>query len=275
MSNITQLRLLIDTMLPLVEPTKSHEWTGPSEDQYFAFLQRSAVIRQWEALHAMIVLAESQSGHFGVTLLRPAYEELVWIKYLLSVPDDANQLVLLMAGRAVAKSVTRQEDHLGATVARNIGWTRREITAHRRKLTEINAELEAIGQRLGWSGSVLPSLAWLSHRVGKGDEYHYIYHATSRYVHFSPHELLRRVWGQHGTVTIDSSNFSDHWEEFSAYWSVHTFVRLLATVDSALLEGFAVISDDVNEHILKIIAKLEPIPIVTKIELESWPEPPP
>ena len=274
MSNLAQLRRLLDTMRPIIEPTKSHEWTGPSEDQYLAFLQRAVVIRQWEALHAISALADNQSGHFGVTFLRPAYEELVWLEYLLSVPDDANRLVLLLAVRALAQSVTRQADHLGATVARNIGWTRQEIAAHRRKLTEINAELQAIGQRLGWNDRVPPSFAWLSGRVGKRDEYRYLYHATSSYVHFSPHELLRRVWGQHGTVSVGSSSFALHWEEFSAYWSMHTFIRILSTVDWSLLEGFTALSEDVNEAVLQNLAELRPIPIVTTIELEPWLEPP-
>ena len=172
MSNLAQLRRLLDLMQPIVEPTKSHDWTGPSDDQYFAFLQRAVVVRQWEALHAISALADNQSGHFGVAFLRPAYEELVWLEYLLSVPDDANRLVLLLTVRAVAQSVvTRQADHLGATVARNLGWTLQEIAAHRRKLTEVNAELQAIGQRLGWSDRVLPTFDWLSRRVGKSDEY--------------------------------------------------------------------------------------------------------
>ena len=65
-----------------------------------------------------------------------------------------------------------------------------------------------------------------------------------------------------------------HWEEFSAYWSMHTFVQILSTVDSSLLEGLTALSDDVNETVLQIIAELRPIPIVTTIELEPWLEPP-
>ena len=84
MSNLAQLRRLLDIMQPIVEPTKSHDWTGPSEDQYFAFLQRAVVVRQWEALHAINALADNQSGHFGVTFLRPAYEELVLARNISS-----------------------------------------------------------------------------------------------------------------------------------------------------------------------------------------------
>lgn len=101
----------------------------------------------------------------------------------------------------------------------------------------------------------------------------YLYHATSSYVHFSPHELLRRVWGQHGTVSVGSSRFAHHWEEFSAYWSMHTFIRILSAVDLSLLEGLTALSNDVNEAVLEIIAELLPVPIVTTTELEPWHEP--
>ena len=150
--------------------------------------------------------------------------------------------------RAVAQSVTQQADHVGATIARGIGWTRAEIANHRRTLKNINKELETIDRRLRWKGGVTPTFRWLSTRAGRSNEYGFLYHATSSYVHFSPHELLRRVWGQHGTVAVGSSRFADHWADFSTYWSMHTFVQVLAVVDASLLEGLAALSDELNQN---------------------------
>ena len=226
------------------------------------------MVRQWEALHAIVALSDKQYAHFGVPLLRPAYEELIWLEYLLAIPEEANQVVLLLAMRTVAKSVTQPSDHLGITVAKNIGWTQQEVAAHKRALTEVNAKLKTIGKRIEWKSGIPPSFFWISNRVGRKNEYGFLYHATLSYVHFSPHELFRRVWGRHGAISVGSSNFAHYWEEFVAYWSINTFVQMLATVDESLFEG----DHEVNKTVLQIIQELELVPIITPSELQPWTE---
>ena len=271
MSNIDQLRRLLTAMREIVEPASQHAWTRPTDEQYFAFLQRAIVVRQWEALHAIVALSDKQSTHFGVTFLRPAYEELIWLEYLLANPKEANQIVILWARKSVAESVTQQAQHLGATVARKIGWSKREVAAQKSALTAINSQLSTIGRRIGWTGGIPPSFRWVSNQVGRADEYKFIYHATSSYVHFSPHELLRRVWGKHGTVSVSSTHFAEYWEEFAAYWAIHTFVRVVAALGDSLLD----LATDVDDTVLDIIEQLQPVPIIIPDELRPWPEPPP
>lgn len=270
MSNINQLRKFIQATDAIIEPARRHTWTRPTNEQYFAFLQRSVVVRQWEALHALAVLSDSDSAHFGVTLLRPAYEELIWIEYLVANSKDANRIVLLWAQKTISDSVTEQAQYLGGNVVRKLGWSKREVGANRRAANTIKAELATVGKRLGWPGTrIPPSFKWVSKQVGRANEYNFIYHATSSYVHFSPHELMRRVWGQHGTVSVSSSHFADYWAEFAAYWAIRTFVETLAALSDTLLAD----SREVDDAMLGIIEELRPVPIITPEELQPWPEP--
>lgn len=268
MSNVDQLRRMLTVLQSSIDPAKSYTWSGASRNQAFEMSKRAAVIRQWEALHAIIKLADAGHGHFGVPFLRPAYEELIWFKYLLSVPKESSSIVTAMAATGVAKSVNQQAEYLGADVMCEIGWTGRSLAKYQRAYTGENKRLKIVGKRLGWPKTP-PTFKWLSTTVGKEDEYGYIYHATSSFVHFSPHELLRRVWGHYGNVTIESSHFAKYWEEFAAYWAIHTFVQLI----SALGDVFPAEATEGDEALLEIIGELTPVPIVTMSELEGWPDP--
>jgi hypothetical protein len=65
---------------PVFEATKEHVWEGSIQEQQWPFFKRGVVQRQLEAMQAIMQMVDAGHGHFGVTLLRPAYEELVWLE---------------------------------------------------------------------------------------------------------------------------------------------------------------------------------------------------
>src|SRR5438094_5962425 len=81
---------------PIIEKAQDYRWEGSDLDQFWPFVRRAVIIRQFEALQATDVLIEAEYGHFGGLLLRPAFEELVWIEYLQHHLEIANQLVLAL-----------------------------------------------------------------------------------------------------------------------------------------------------------------------------------
>ena len=50
--------------------------------KYYEIVQRAALVRQREALDAVVTLCETGHSAFAVCLLRPAYEELLWLEFL-------------------------------------------------------------------------------------------------------------------------------------------------------------------------------------------------
>jgi hypothetical protein len=85
------------------------------------------------------------------------------------------------------------------------------LTALRSKKPEIPQKLKELGRRLSWpSRSVrdgkIPSTWFIA---GTNDDskrlYRFLYHATSRYVHFNAVELARRGWGKPGLLELSSS----------------------------------------------------------------------
>jgi hypothetical protein len=77
-------------------------------------------------------------------------------------------------------------------------------------------DIQALGKHLKWDRRTvdagrLPSISFLAKRVGEAKLYQFLYHASSRYVHYSPAELLRRAWGRTGSMSISSHHFADYW----------------------------------------------------------------
>jgi hypothetical protein len=255
----------------MIEPTADFEWAGSTDDQWWEFAKRSAIIRQQEAVETIIQLSEMRRGHFGVTLLRPAFEELVWIDYLGKNKSLANELIRELTRKELSDSLEAQSDFLSIHEMHSIGFTMRWVKRILPELTKSNDRLKVLGNRLGWrNGAVLPSMAFLCQKTGRAKDYNYIYQATSRYVHFSPHELLRRVWGTHGSVKISSSHFSQFWSDFALYWGLRILIETLCVSDISELRR---ISENVALEIKRKIELLRQVQVITKSELEKWAEP--
>src|SRR5258708_35247688 len=99
-----------------------------------------------------------------------------------------------------------------------IGFTDTYIAAKTASDAKIKERIKEIGKQLHWPNkpmSLMPSMAWLSRQVNRERDYKFLYHATSRFVHFTPGELFRRVWGRQGQVDIGSTTFSEYWTAFA------------------------------------------------------------
>src|ERR1700731_349526 len=101
-----------------------------------------------------------------------------------------------------------------------IGFTQRYVKAAVARDREVEHQIREIGSRLGWNNGrhLLPSMSFLSRKVGRERDYKFLYQGTSRFVHFSAVEIFRRAWGRKGEVQIGSQTFGRHWEIFAIYW---------------------------------------------------------
>ena len=255
----------------MVNPVKKFSWDGADADQCWQFLCRSVIVRQIEALRAALTMAKIGQGSFAVTFLRPAYEELIWIQYLKTHEALANELVRLLAVHENAASIDAQNQFIGANAMLTHGFSQAFVKRYLAANRETDARLREIGRQLGWrDGQTLPSVAFMARKVCREKEYNFIYHATSRFVHFSPVELFRRVWGKSGNVTISTENFSRYWTDFSLYSGVRIFVE---TASIAAISDFQSghIEKEIGDEILQLVEGLHPVGIVTAGEMERWP----
>ena len=264
---------IFNFLTPLISHIEEYSWNDLDTDQYAEFLKRAVLIRQHEALSTILKMADADIGHFGVVLLRPAYEELLWIEYINQNEKLAPELVLLLVMQEIRESINAQDQFLDAKVMSDLGFTRKFVKSFASDKHPALTRLKEIGRHLGWrEGQSLPSVSFIAKKVGREREYNFLYHGTSRYVHFSPVELLRRVWGRQGKVTISSEHFSTHGQDFALYWGTRIFVEtMIASGDDVI--PLSEIDNAQSEVFQNILKNLRPVPIVTSSELKAWPDP--
>jgi hypothetical protein len=235
--------------------------------------------RQHECLTVTVELAAHAQGFAAAALLRPACEELIWAKYFALIrTTDAEHLLGLIARLEILASLRAQNDYAGRQVMKSL-----QLSSHLLKFEaaspHLKAALRKVGQKLKWSKRAvdtgrLPSMAELATIVGERKRYKYLYHASSRFVHFSPSELLRRAWGKPGDVTITSSHFADYWAAFALHWGAQLLVEtILAVAETSRESVWTEESFDADRitRAAERLGSIGQIPIITAEELD-WPE---
>jgi hypothetical protein len=181
MSEDSRVRIAIEKFLeylaPSLAPVERHTWTGPYRDQLWDILRRGAIKRQQEALRAALNMFDAGIGHFAVTLVRPAYEELIWIEYLYKHPELSNELSMLIALKEARDSLEAQNDYIGPKGMHAGGFTQRYVKQHIAQTRGVETRLHEIGRSLGWGrdGAVLPTFAHLARNVSREKEYKFLY----------------------------------------------------------------------------------------------------
>lgn len=269
-----EVHLILDSLRSYVETASDMTWR-PS-DGILPVVYRAILRRQFESLDAISFLVANERGYAAPPLLRSSCEELIWIKYLTGIANsDAEQLLLCAQNDEVFHSVKAQDDYAGRSVTKKLRLLRVLKNAERVRKSN-RKKLMRLGKKLTWDrhttqSGQLPSLKWLARKTGQTDIYNYIYHAPSRFVHFSSHELLRRAWGKPGNLSIRSVHFRDYWGAFALYWGFRLFLDSM--IELCHLPGmpemevdeakFAASAERVGAH--------GRVPIITAEEL-AWPK---
>ncbi len=256
---------------PSIDRLRSHIWVGSAKEQSWEFVKRAAIVRQFEAANAILSMVDFGHGYLGVTLLRPAYEELLWLEYLAMEKVPANTVIKWMTLKEIGDSFKAQRAFLRPEGMTSVGFSKRLSIRIKHSVKQNKGRLNELRAKLGWDiKAQLPPVAFIAGQVGRKKEYDYLYQSTSRFVHFSPLELQRRVWGQHGSVTVTSEYFSHYWTDFALSWSC----RILIETMIAMGFGRHAENYDGDQDLLsKLLRELRPVQILTASELESWDDP--
>jgi hypothetical protein len=279
----TSVRTFLDESQGLVEASSDVEWQP--QEGFTSIIYRTVLRRQFDCLRAIVELVSRGHGHAATTLLRPSCEELIWVKYLRSIdPTHAEKLILNFAALETWESLQAQENHVGRTVMENLGFSRQFLTIAKQNSDKANVELKALGDKLGWnkrrredSKVARPSVQYVAKSTGSLELYNFLYHATSRSVHFSVTELLRRAWGSHGKLSIRSVHWRNYWSAFALSWGLRLYLETLIEILEALpnLGELGDSTEVLNEQRIldaaKLVQEFGAVPIITREEME-WPE---
>jgi hypothetical protein len=81
-SHLEGLKVWLDFLRPMLASVEEFSYEGSELKQFWGIIKRGVVAQQYEALRAIVSMAEAGNGFLGVMFLRPAYEELIWLEFI-------------------------------------------------------------------------------------------------------------------------------------------------------------------------------------------------
>lgn len=247
------------------------EWDGAQG--FLPVIRRSILRRQLDSLAVAVELVESNRGYAAVPLLRPACEELLWLRYFNGLSSvDARTLTECLIGTGLLRDLEAQAGEVDEKEMNAMGLDR-VLAGFRSKKPELRQKLKELGARLSWPSRVVSSggvpSAWFVAQATDSEKlYRFLYHATSRYVHFSAVELARRGWGKPGRLEISSNIYEPVWALFSLSWGTRLFGwTLQASLDALRAEGVPEPPHEVLQKAFDTITNVALIPLVTPDEM--------
>jgi hypothetical protein len=263
--------LLVTT--PITDHISHIEWK--ESDGLVPVIFRAVLKRQCESLSSVVEMSGTERGYSAVSLLRPACEELIWIRYLKHIGlKDANELLRLMAVTEVGKTLGAQLEFVGPETMKSLGFTPTFLSEQSASVLEAEKRLKVLDRRLNWRSKKkgqIPSVFFLAKATNNLELYKFLYHSTSKFVHFSVHELMRRVWGRPGALSISSDTYAKYWTAFSLRWGLHLYLEtLVEALDWIEPETGPDLSEARLMETAEVIRKFGMVPIITAEELR-WP----
>jgi hypothetical protein len=245
------------------------KWTRRSGG-WWTVLLRCALRRQYESMETVVDLVERRRGHCCVPLLRSACEELLWIKFLKTIGKKDRELIIQAKVNIEAgDSIHAQHAYLGDAGMKEIGFSPEFIAEARKNRETMRQKMKSVGKRLGWKSGrrLFPTAAYIADTVGEKELYDLIYHATSRTVHFSVSELLRRAWGNDDELRITSDDMNRYWSRFALFWGTCVLTMTSAEILEEIEEWSLGESGEDNlktlERLMEKIPKSGYVPIIT------------
>lgn len=198
---------------------------------FFGIALRAAVAKSVEFATFVHVQPPRPSGFFLTATLRGICEDLIVLTFLerLSSEDRDAAVRLLMLDGAREGMAAQGEFFRAERPWQPVLRPSAELA------TDTEGKLRALSSKLGWTGRQgWPSVWFMAKAASLAPLYGYLYSATSKWVHFSPHLLLRMGWGgasgnsDHRTKWhFTTENFSHCYTEFNQVYSVYLLVRLV------------------------------------------------
>lgn len=271
-----RLIILRDIINVLEDPLKAIstlKW-DPSNG-FWTLILRSVLVRQYEALQAIVDLIRAERAHLCVPLLRPSVEEYLWVQFLQTLSDkDREDFILAKSTVEGYKTLRAQWNDAGSAIMIQLGFPANYLSVRKVTNDDATKKLVELATRLKWEvgRDKIPTTGFVAKKTGNETMYSLIYHATSRTVHFTTSELLRRTWGNAEGVTVNSKMMNGYWAAFSLYWAPRIFLlTFLGLIDEFERLSIDFELDDSMNDIMKRFLNLGKVAIVTPEELNLRP----
>lgn len=277
MTSLDRLQDAVQQALDSVRKSIEGLTSMDSSDGIFPIYTRAILGRQFESLDTIVYLVRSGQGHAAPPLLRPSCEEYIWLTYLNSLPPESvKQILTCVTELEKAKLVSHQLKYEEVTGTEFLAPSlskpaiKKDSKSRRQELKDFSTELEweVVSDELP-----LPKVWWMAEATDLSDFYNFIYEGTSRFVHFSCLEILRRTQdvGTDGEkVKVGSDAFREHWAAFALYWGLDLFQSTVSEARNTKGLSLSWTSETKWQSTVALLESHGKVPLIYGEEVDDW-----
>lgn len=170
-------------------------------------------------------LRNERNSFFYSPFLRGVCEDIITLKYFdKHFKEDRDELCVLFLQLLMMQSIKAQQEFFKK---QNVLQAYVVNFDADKKIKEYEDKMKSImAKNSKKPDKVLPNIKSMAIDAGLKDLYEFMYHATSKTVHFSPNILLRMGWYKDNEpYTFSSHNFDSYYHKFNQFWAAYLFVE--------------------------------------------------
>ncbi len=210
--------------------------------------------------------SKTESTFILVSNLRGICEDLIYLTYLSKMnKQDAEKWIELLHRQKYAESLLAQRNFFETSNPYQpvIGNNRSRSEAEQ-SVEESKRNFRDFRRSIPDSRSTIRDMA---EELGLTSTYHYIYHASSNFVHFNTQVLLRNAWrdvkSENSVINFSARNMSGYYQSFSIFYAAILFIGYEASFGSRYFND---ILDVENARIIKLITAVKRWPEIITFE---------
>jgi hypothetical protein len=240
----------------------------------------AAFRRQLESIRAAILLGRHDLGHLAVAFVRASLEDVMYLAFFVGLDlADSQELFGLLGKSDAFRSLLAQREYVGDEVMARLWYQESFLNAAVDARDKVKVELKALQKKYKWRGGIIPSADWIADQAGQRELYDYLHAATSRALHFSAGEIMRRGWGHpSGRVITDKPEFREHLASFALdqLWRlyVETWNVTMPLLEEAGISGDESLTFDEMEPVIRRLVAIGKVPLVHAHEWNLTPQGP-
>lgn len=223
---------ILETYGRLVPVIEEASVGTPTKDSWLRVFTGAALAKCLEFNLASFDDTYSKDAFFYASGLRGICEDFIALKYFTEIidPQDTQEILFAWAMKQMAEGIEKQSVFFKTNRPQQpvISYSGRYQTM----LQSSNATLRSYRSKYGWAQNS-PKIIDMADGCSLRPLYDYLYSATSKSVHFSPHFFMRMGWGNIETddpsFHFSTKNFAKYYVEFSQFYGTFLFIRFCET----------------------------------------------
>ena len=235
----------------------------PNESTEYDQLLRAALAKCFEFSLYIFEDEDSKHSFFSLPTLRGICEDLISLKYFAEKVDavDREEILLAFAALNIFDGLKRQTTYFEKNRPLQPILKDKKLYPDIERYNEMEKQkIKSFKNKYHWRRNY-PTVEEMAKAAGLEELYNYLYAASSRAVHFTPHVLGRMGWTIESLpkdeksenignyeMQFSTQNFSRYYQEFCEFYSLQLLILFLETFSKYL---------EFNEELRELQSKIK------------------